>query len=77
MQAALFPLPQLTTTAPGQVGLSAAIAKTFRIDRTWFVGPATNWVPIQTNTLTSPNWVYSDPLAGISNAAFYRAVWLK
>ena len=77
MQTALFPPPVLTTTGPGRIGLNAAIAKTFRLDRTWSLGLANSWVPIQTNTLNSPGWLYTDPAAGASNAAFYRAVWLK
>jgi endoglucanase len=77
MEAAMFPAPRLTTTGPGQVGLSAAIAKTYRLDRAWLLGPPLNWQPLQTNTLADPNWFYTDALAGVSNAAFYRAVWLK
>jgi endoglucanase len=77
MADAMFPVPQLTTAAPGQISLSAAIGKTFRLDRTWSMGPGMAWIPIQTNTLTTTNWFYIDPEAANSNAAFYRALWLK
>jgi hypothetical protein len=35
------------------------------------------WLPLQTNTLTTTNWLYTDPDAARSNASFYRALWLK
>jgi endoglucanase len=77
LPAAMFPSPQLFTTGPGQVGLNAAIAKTFRLDRAGSLSGPINWLPIQTNTLSSTSWIYSDPAAATSNAAFYRALWLK
>jgi endoglucanase len=77
LPAAMFPPPQLTTSAPGRVGLNAAIAKTFRLDRTPALPPTNGWAPLQTNTLTNTNWLYTDPDAARSNASFYRALWLK
>lgn len=56
----MVPPPQLTSTTPGRIGRNAAIAKSFRLDRAPPL-PATNcWVPLQTNTLTTTNWLYSD-----------------
>jgi endoglucanase len=77
MPAAMFPAPRLWTTGPGQVGLTEAIAKTFRLDRLFSLGPTNAWTPIQTNTLTNTTWFYTDPAAAQTKAAFYRAVWLK
>ena len=77
LPAAMFPPPQLTTSAPGQISLSAAIGKTFRLDRTPALLPTNSWLPLQTNTLTATNWLYTDPDAARSNALFYRALWLK
>jgi endoglucanase len=77
MPDALFPAPRLRTDAPGQIGLDAAIAKTFRLDRAWSLGSGAAWAPIQTNTLDATNWSYRDPLAESRNSAFYRALWLK
>lgn len=54
-----------------------AIAKTFRIDRTWSLGLPDNWQPICTQTLTSAIWNFTDPESGKSDTAFYRAVWVK
>jgi hypothetical protein len=77
LPAAMFPPPRLTSSAPGRIGLNAAIAKTFRLDRTPSLPPTNSWVPLQTNTLTTTNWLYTDPDAARSNASFYRAQWLK
>ncbi len=74
---AMFPPPELTSTAPGRIGLNGAIAKTFRLDRTPSLPASNSWVPMQTNTLTTTNWLYTDPDASSSNASFYRALWLK
>jgi endoglucanase len=76
MPAAMFPAPQLTTTAPGKIQFNCAAAKTFAIDRTFSLA-APNWTGIQTQTLSSPNFNFTDPSAGQTNAAFYRARWLK
>jgi len=76
LRAAMFPAPSLTTSSPGQITFTSAISKTFRVDRNWRA--ATNgWTPIATNTLTTTNFNYVDPQAGASNAAFYRAFWMK
>jgi hypothetical protein len=77
LPAAMFPPPQPTTTAPGRIGLTAAIAKTFRLDRTQTLAPSNAWLPLQTNTLTTINWLYTDPAAPTSSASFYRAQWLR
>ena len=77
LPAAMFPPPQLTSTAPGRIGLTAAMAKTFRLDRTQTLASSNTWLPIQTNTLTNINWLYTDPAAAMSSASFYRALWLK
>ncbi|HWD19623.1 MAG TPA: glycoside hydrolase family 5 protein [Verrucomicrobiae bacterium] len=77
MRAAMFPAPSLTTTGPGAVTFSAALAKTFRLDRNWAFGSPAGWTPIATNSLTATNWNYFDPAALNSNAAFYRAYWMK
>jgi endoglucanase len=77
LPAAMFPAPRLTSTGPGQVGLNAAIAKTFRLDRTQALASSNAWLPVQTNTLTNANWLYTDPAAATSRASFYRALWVK
>jgi hypothetical protein len=77
LPAAMFPPPQLTTTAPGLISLNAAIAKTFRLERTLALPATNNWLPVQTNTLTSTNWLYTDPAAATNPTSFYRALWLK
>ena len=77
LPAAMFPPPELTSTAPGRIGLNGAIAKTFRLDRTPSLPTSNSWVPMQTNTLTTTNWLYTDPDSSRSNASFYRALWLK
>lgn len=77
LPAAMFPAPQLTATAPGVIDLNAAIAKTFRLDRTLALARTNTWLPIQTNTLTTTNWFYTDPAAATNSSSFYRAVWLR
>jgi endoglucanase len=77
LPAAMFPAPQLTSTAAGRIGLTAALAKTIRIDRNQALASLNTWVPIQTNSLTNINWLYTDPTAATSSASFYRALWLK
>ena len=67
----------MISAAPGQIGLTAAIAKTFRLDRTQTLASSNAWVPVQTNTLTNINWLYTDPAAATGSASFYRALWLK
>lgn len=77
MQAAMFPAPKLTITAPGKIQFDSAVAKTFVIERAFSLGPAPNWTGIQTQTLSSPKFNFIDPNAGQTNASFYRAKWLK
>ena len=77
MQAAMFPAPQLTTTSPGNIQFNSAVAKTFVIERSFSLGLSSNWTGIRTQTLSSPNFDFTDPGAGQTNAAFYRAKWLK
>jgi endoglucanase len=77
MREAMFPPVKLNSTAPGRIELHEAIGKTFLIERAWFLEAPAIWSPIQTQTLHSTEWVYPDPAATASNAAFYRALWLK
>ncbi len=77
LRAAMFPAPTLRTTGPGKVAFDAAAAKTFRLDRAWSLLSSNSWLPIATNNLTGTNWSFTDPQAGASNAAYYRALWLK
>ena len=76
LPAAMFPPPTIKTTGPGKVELNEAIGKTFRIERTLSL-TGTVWSAIQTQSLTSTTWNYTDPGAGSNPSAFYRAVWLK
>jgi endoglucanase len=77
MPAAMFPAPQLTTTGPGKIQINSAIAKTFVIERTFSLRSMPNWTGIQTQTLSSPQFNFTDSNAGQTNTAFYRAKWLK
>jgi endoglucanase len=77
MSEAMFPAPKLSSTKAGQIPLNEAIGKTFRIERVSAVGPAVAWTSLQTRTLTTTSWIYTDPAAAKTNTAFYRAAWLK
>ena len=77
MPAAMFPPPQLATSQAGRISVSAAISKSLRLDRAFSLGPGSAWSPLQTNSLSAPTWLYTDPLLLGTNAAFYRGVWLK
>ena len=77
LPAAIFPPPQLAATAAGAISLNAALAKTFRLERTQTLGSSNAWLPLATNILTTTNWLYTDPDAATNRASFYRALWLK
>jgi hypothetical protein len=77
LPAAMFPPPRLTTVAAGRIGLNAAIGKTFRLDRTRGLAASNTWAAVQTNTLTTAEWLYTDPEAATNGRSFYRGVWLK
>ena len=77
LRAAMFPAPRLMAIAPGQFKLDGAVAKTFVIERTFSLAPLPGWAGIQTQTLSNPQLFFSDPGAGQTNAAFYRARWVK
>ena len=77
MANALFPGPQMTATGPGKIVLNAALTKILRVDRTQSLAPPVTWMPLQTNTMTNVNWLFTDPAAGTNPGAFYRGVWLK
>jgi hypothetical protein len=32
---------------------------------------------LQTNTLTTTNWLYTDPATATNRTSFYRALWFK
>ncbi len=59
-------------------GLPTGWWRTYGTDAAVDTGPITPVAgTIQTNTLTSLYWLYTDLEVGQRNAAFYRAVWLK
>jgi endoglucanase len=76
LRAAMFPTPRVAVTSKGVVEMNEAIGKTFRLDRTLSLSPAT-WTAVQTQTLLSTKWIFTDPEATQNTAAFYRAVWMK
>lgn len=76
MRDAMFPRPLLNSTGPGRFNFDSSVAKTFVIQRTQSFSP-TNWISIQTQTLTAPKLNFGDPAAGQNDAAFYRALWMK
>jgi endoglucanase len=77
MRAAMFPAPQLISTVPGQFKFDGAVAKTFVIERAFSLVSPPNWAGIQTQTLSRPQLFFTDPDTGRTNAAFYRARWVK
>jgi endoglucanase len=78
LPAAMFPPPALNNSgAPGQVEISSSIGKTLRLDRTTSLSVPISWTAVQTQTLTAPTWLYQESPEAKTNAAFYRAVWLK
>ncbi|MGD0744323.1 MAG: hypothetical protein ABSA45_04125, partial [Verrucomicrobiota bacterium] len=77
MRSAMFPAPQLIATGPGQIQFAGAVAKTFVVERALSLTSTSNWVGIQTQILTSPKFNFTDTIDAQTNAAFYRAKWLK
>jgi endoglucanase len=76
LRGAMFPAPRVTLSSPAVIEINEAIGKTFRLDRTLSLSPA-SWVPLQTQTFASTKWVFNDSASSQNAAAFYRAVWLK
>jgi endoglucanase len=76
MRAAVLPSVHLVPTGPGRFEFASAVAKTFVIERTPLLFPV-NWTSIQTQTLSSPTFNYTDPGVSETNSAFYRTRWVK
>ena len=77
MRDAIFPASKLISPTPGQSNFDSAVARTFVIEYTFSLVPPLGWVGIQSQMLSSPQLFFTDPDAGGTNAAFYRARWVK
>jgi endoglucanase len=77
MRDAMFPPPQLLSTAAGQIQCSSAAMKTLVVQRAPVLATAPDWINLQTQTLSGPQFNFADPAAGQTNAAYYRILWLK
>lgn len=77
MRDAIFPKPVLESAAAGALSADSAIAKTYRIQRTWSPSASTVWANISTQTLATPRLTFQDPEVTWHSSGFYRVEWLK
>ncbi len=77
MREAIFPSFQLRSPGSGVIAFDAARGKTFVVEKTVALRGPIAWQTISTQTLVSPDFLFTDPGAGAPGAGFYRVKWMK
>lgn len=77
LRTAMFPDLQLVTPAGGTIKFTAAKGKTYVVERTTALTPIIQWQSISTQTLSTTQFLFTDPDASRQAGGYYRVRWIK
>lgn len=77
MREAMFPPIELRIQSTGGFEFEGAIGKTYIVEKAASLVPPASWQPVSTQTLASPNFVFSDAEIKANGEGFYRVQWVK
>ena len=77
LRTAMFPDLQLVTPAGGTIKFTAAKGKTYVVERSASLTPVIQWQSISTQTLSTPQFLFTDPDASRQAGGYYRVRWIK